>query len=521
MAYRERMDGARARLVETHTAVVVFTGDRVYKLKKPVSLGFLDFTTRGAREAACHHEVELNRRLAPDVYLGVADVVDESGAACDHLVVMRRLPDELRLATLVRTPRDMHDEVRAIARTVAAFHERAVRSAEIDAAATPQAVLALWEESVEQTRRFAGPLLDAAMFEQVAAAAQRYVRGRAALFEERISAGHACDGHGDLLADDVFCLPDGPRILDCLEFDARFRHGDVLSDLAFLCMDLERLRRPDLAEQMVDAYEEFSGHPLPRSLLSHYVAYRALVRCKVACLRHEQGDRDAAGEAHTLLELAWRHLERSRVRLLLVGGLPGSGKSTLARGLRDALGGTVIRSDEVRLDVSGAGQDGHHPSAYRQGIHDPQTTAATYGEMLRRARLLLERGETVILDATWSDRRHRHAARRLGWRALSDVCELRCEAPQDVAAERIARRLQRGDDVSAATPQVAARMAADFDPWPSSLAIDTTRDVPLTLARALRAVARPGRDFRHRGVRPSPLSPRRRPAPRSAAPSRT
>ena len=179
------MDGTRARLVETHTAVVVFTGDRVYKLKKPVSLGFLDFSTRAAREAACHHEVELNRRLAPDVYLGVADVVDESGAACDHLVVMRRLPDELRLATLVRTPRDMRGDSRAIARTVAAFHERAARSAEIDAAATPQAVLALWEESVEQMRRFAGPLLDAAMFEQVAGAAQRYVHGRTALFEER------------------------------------------------------------------------------------------------------------------------------------------------------------------------------------------------------------------------------------------------------------------------------------------------------------------------------------------------
>jgi len=486
------MDGTRARLVETHTAVVVFAGDRVYKLKKPVALGFLDFTQRSAREAACHHEVELNRRLAPDVYLGVADVVDESGTPCDHLVVMRRLPDELCLETLLATPRDMRDDIRAVARTVAVFHERAARSPEIDAAGTQAAVLALWEETLEQTRRFAGRLLDAGIFEHVAAMARRWVRGRGALFASRLSAGDVCDGHGDLLAADIFCCADGPRILDCLEFEPRFRHGDVLADLAFLAMDLERLHRPDLAAQLVDGYEEFSGRPQPRPLLSHYVAYRAMVRCKVACLRHEQGDGEAADEARALLELAFRHLERSRTRLVLVGGLPGTGKSTLAAGLRDALGGTMLRSDEVRLDVSGAPRGGQHRGAYAQGIFAPPTTDATYAEMLHRARLLLERGESVVLDATWSDHRRRRAARQLARRTLSDVCELHCQAPATIARARIEARLDRGEDVSSATPQVAERMAADFDPWPSAAPIDTTRDVPLTLSRALRAMARAG-----------------------------
>jgi aminoglycoside phosphotransferase family enzyme/predicted kinase len=513
------MDGPRARLVETHSAVVVFTGDRAYKLKKPVSLGFLDFRLRSAREAACHREVELNRRLAPDVYLGVADVLDTSGQLCDHLVVMRRLPDDRRLATLVRAPHDVHAEIRAVAHAVAAFHARAVRSPEIDAAATPAAVLRLWSETIEQTRRFAGPVLVPDIFEHVATAAQRYVGGRHALFDARIAAGHVCDGHGDLLADDIFCMPDGPRILDCVEFEDRFRHGDGLADLAFLFMDLERLDRADLAGQLLHDYEEFSGHVQPRSLLHHYAAYRAMVRCKVACVRHEQGDPDAAAEARALLDIAFRHSERARVQMMIVGGLPGTGKSTLAAGLRDALGATLIRSDEVRLDVSGAGRNGDratHPDPYRGGVHDSQTTAATYAEMLRRAHALLVNGESVVLDATWNDRRRRHAARRLAWQTLSDVCELRCDAPADVVAERIRRRMHRGDDVSRATPEIATRMASDADPWPSAQTIDTTMDPPATLARALHAVARAGTSGTT-SPRPSPLSQTHRVRSTSAA----
>ncbi len=514
------MDATRARLVETHTALALFVGERVYKLKKPVSLGFLDFTSRSAREAACHREVTLNRRLAPDVYLGVADVLDESGMPCDHLVVMRRLPDELRLATLVQTPRDMRPDIRGIARAIAAFHAGAARSAQIDESATPAAVLALWEETIEQTRRFAGPLLDAGTFDHVARAARRFLRGRAALFDSRIAGGDICDGHGDLLADDVFCCADGPRILDCLEFDARFRHGDVLADLAFLCMDLERLHRPDLAEQLLADYEEFSGRRQPHPLLHHYVAYRALVRCKVACLRHAQGDGEAAHQARALLKLAFRHAERARVRLLLVGGPPGSGKSTLAAGLAAALGATLLRSDEVRLDVGGAQPGGDSANRWMQGRHDAATTASTYAEMLHRARSLLEAGESVVLDATWADRHHRHAARRLAWRTASDVCELRCEVPAEVAAQRVAERLRRGDDVSDATPGIAARLAAEFDPWPSATPIDTTCDVPLTLARALRTVAHSGRaprDFRPPPARPSPLARRARREPASTS----
>ncbi len=258
-------DGDRAAAVaETHVSVLVFAGNRAYKLKKPVALGFLDFSTRQAREAACRREVEPNRRLAPDVYLGVADVSGPDGNPCDYLVVMRRMPAGRRLAALVR----------AMAPLV-------------------------------------GPVLEPELASR-AGLARRYLAGRGALLEHRAASGMVRDGHGDLLAEDIFLLDDGPRVLDCIEFDDRLRYGDVLADVAFLAMDLERLGAPRLAAQFLDCYREFSGHPHPASLMEHYVAYRAHVRAKVACLRHQQGDGAAAGEAAALLSLAVRHLERGR-----------------------------------------------------------------------------------------------------------------------------------------------------------------------------------------------------------------
>ena len=266
-----------AAVAETHVSVLLFVGDRAYKLKKPVALGFLDFSTCEAREAACRREVELNRRLAPDVYLGVADVIGPDGRPCGHLVVMRRMPAEGRLAALVRAGVDVSDGVRQVARLVAGFHERCATSPEIAAAGAVDAVRRNWEDNVRQMAPFVGAVLDPDLASRAARLASRYLDGRRALLEHRAATGMVRDGHGDLLAEDIFLLDDGPRVLDCIEFDDRLRHGDVLADVAFLAMDLERLGAPRPAAQFLDWYREFSGHPHPTSLQDHYVAYRAHV----------------------------------------------------------------------------------------------------------------------------------------------------------------------------------------------------------------------------------------------------
>jgi predicted kinase len=217
------------------------------------------------------------------------------------------------------------------------------------------------------------------------------------------------------------------------------------------------------------------------------VAYRAHVRSKVACLRHDQGDEDAAAEARRLLDLAHRHLEEAAVRLVLVGGLPGTGKSTLARGLAEARGWTMLRSDEVRKELAGLPAAARTSSAWGEGLYRPEMTAATYGELLRRASAALSEGESVVLDASWAGRHFREEATRAAGAVAADLVELRCVAPLDVAAARM--RSRAPTDPSDATLEVATRMAEDTDPWPSATPIDTSGTPQAALAVALVVVA--------------------------------
>ena len=216
--------------------------------------------------------------------------------------------------------------------------------------ATPDALHRLWDGNVGELSAHTPGALDPQVLERVAELAHRYLDGRGPLLAERIGGGHVVDGHGDLLAEDIFCLEDGPRILDCLEFDDRLRWGDVLYDVGFLVMDIERLGRPDLARAFLAFYGELAGETHPRSLEHHYVAYRALVRSKISCLR---GGADDLVEAGAYLVQCQRHLLDARVRLVVIGGLPGTGKSTLAGALGDELGWPVLRSDELRKQLAG------------------------------------------------------------------------------------------------------------------------------------------------------------------------
>lgn len=461
-----------AEVAETHSAVVVFLGDRAYKVKKPVDLGFLDFRDRAAREAICHREVELNRRLAPDVYLGVADVVDPAGTVCDHLVVMRRLPEDRRLSTLVRSGAEVEGHLWDLAHLLAAFHARADRGPAADRAAGVEATRKRWQDNTAELTGFAGEVFDDVTVGRVHGLAMRYLAGRAPLFEDRIARGRAVDGHGDLLADDIFCLADGPRVLDCIEFADDLRVGDALADVAFLAMDLSDLGRPDLAERFLDAYREHAADAWPASLAHHQVAYRAQVRAKVTAIRARQGDPAAAAHARRLLDLALAHLEAGRVRLVLVGGLPGTGKSSLAAGLAERFPAVVLRSDVVRKELAGLPATTSAAAPVGEGIYTAEAGDRTYATLLARARTGLAHGESVVLDASWADAGRRAEARALADELAADLVELCCVAPAEVTVERLCRRATTGD-ASDAGPEVAAAMAAAWAPWPEAEVVDT------------------------------------------------
>ncbi len=475
----------RAQVCETHTAIVFFAGDRAYKLKKPVDLGFLDYTTVVARRAACEREVALNRRFAPDVYLGLGELRSPDAQAPEPLVVMRRMPADRRLSRLVREGVAVDDVLRAVARQLAAWHAEAPRSRGVDEQGTRDALSSRWEAGFRQVRALAD---DGAVPEGVAEAerlVRRYLAGRTRLFDSRIEQGRVVDGHGDLLAEDVFCLDDGPRVLDCLEFDDHLRHVDGLDDAAFLAMDLEQLGAPQAAAYFLARYGEYSGDPAPPSLWHHYVAYRAFVRAKVSLIQARQGAPGVEAAFRRLVSTALRHLRTSAVGLTLVGGLPGSGKSTLSGALADRLGVTLLSSDRLRKELAGIPAEQSAAAGYGEGIYTPEWTARTYSALLDRASALLSSGESVVLDATWSDAAQREAAVRMAERTSADLVALHCHVPGDVAATRLSTRAPGASDADAS---VAAVMEAREQPWPEAVSVDTSGSLESAVARALAAV---------------------------------
>lgn len=465
-------DEPYAKVAETHSAAVFFAGSRVYKQKKPVNLGFLDFRTLEARKLACQREAELNRRFSPDVYLGVAEVRDAGGNACDHLVVMRRMPAAAQLSALVRAGVPVAAQVRQVAKILAVQHASAPRSAQIAEQGSPDALLGRWADNLQQAAALPGRTLDHDAITETGQLAREFVAGREPLLDRRVSAGRILDGHGDLLADDIYCLDDGPRVLDCLDFDDKLRWLDGLDDAAFLMMDLERLGAPALGRQFADWYAEYTGDPAPASLRHHYVAYRAFVRAKVTCIK--AGQRADSGElraqARQLAEISLRHLRAGAVTLVLVGGLPGTGKSALARAAAGRLGFAVLNSDRIRKELAGIPAHESAAAAYGAGIYSDAWTERCYAEMLRQAEALLANGESVIADASWISAEHRSAAEASARQARAQFVQVLCEAPEDLMRRRMSARQAGPSDADAC---IARQMAAAAASWPTAAKIST------------------------------------------------
>jgi aminoglycoside phosphotransferase family enzyme/predicted kinase len=471
-----------AEVRETHTGIVFLVGDLAYKVKKQVHTDFLDFLDVDAREKVCAHEVLLNSRLAPDSYLGMGHFASPRGGVDEPVIVMRRYPADRSLAALVKAGAAAGPQLSTIADVLAAFHRRATRSAAVDAAGRSAVVSELWTENLDVLNGFADSVLPTWMLADVRRLALRYLAGRAPLFAERIAGGRLVDGHGDLLADDVFCMDDGPKLLDCLEFDDRLRHVDGIDDAAFLAMDLEFLGRADLARDFLTAYRQAAADCAPESLVHFYIAYRAVVRAKVDCIRFGQGVPAAREDARRHLQIALEHLRVATVRLVLVGGGPGSGKSTLARALAPAVGAVVISTDDVRQELVASGDLVGGGGSFAAGRYAPHQVDAVYDAVLQYAASHLAHGRSVILDGTWRDAGHRRKARELGDRNSCPTVELACTVDVDQALERI--RSRRPGSSSEVTPAVAEELYRTAPEWPDANRINTTQPLGDSVAEA-------------------------------------
>jgi aminoglycoside phosphotransferase family enzyme/predicted kinase len=494
-AYPEDPSASRgAAWIQTHLSHLFLTESRVYKLRKPVDLGFVDFTTREERNADCAREVALNRRLAPDVYLGVAPLLSD-GRDCwvgvisedadlgadfsEHFVVMRRLRDNRDALSLLEKGVLSGFQIDRVARRIAEFHEwnRLGDPAPFDAA--------------EWQARCVDPVEDCfhALFEtsedgelreqlaETATVMSAFARRYGQRFEDRRLADRAVDGHGDLHLQHIWFEADDadPVIIDCLEFSEELRQIDTASEVAFTAMDLRYRGEAALADRFLRTYASERDDFGLYGVVDYFIAYRALVRAKVAALTSVDASIDA-GQRSRAAASAGRHLklsgevmrDRPPGSLVLVGGIVGTGKSTVADALAEQVGGVVISSDRVRKQLVGLPPTSRVRALPDEGFYAPDAVERSYAALFERARPIVESGRVAILDATFGNRRHRAWAEELAAElgARQQMIEVRCAA--EIARERLARREAEGTSASDAGPAFYERSVARFEPFDAS-----------------------------------------------------
>jgi aminoglycoside phosphotransferase family enzyme/predicted kinase len=449
---------------QTHISVVFLAGAFVYKIKKPVAPGFLDFTTLARRLHFCREEVRLNRRLAPDVYLGVVPVartrsgvrIEGDGEPIEWAVKMQRLPDAATLLQRVRSGAVDEALITGVANRIAAFHRGAETSDRIASLGRFAVVQRNFQDVFDRSAPQAGAVVTGAVFDRVRAGAESMLTQLRALIDARAARGVPRDGHGDLHLDHIYYFPERTPpgdlvIIDCIEFNEQFRFADPVADMAFVVMDLAFRGRRDLARTASTAYFRAAADEEGRALLPLYTAYRAAVRGMVDGLllaepEVPEANRAAAARrarAHWLLALTELEAPDGRPGLVLVGGLPGTGKSTLARALTGRAGFTLIRSDVVRKELAGLSVQDPSPPEVRTTLYGSEWNERTYAECLHRAEQLLSAGQRVLVDATFRADHHRRAFIEAAIRNGVPVVVLVCEAKPETVRERLLAR--RGD----------------------------------------------------------------------------
>jgi aminoglycoside phosphotransferase family enzyme/predicted kinase len=408
--------------LQTHISVLFFAGDRVYKLKKPVDLGFVDFSTLERRRHFCQEEVRLNRRMAPDVYRGVVSIhrqadgrlkIGGDGVLLEYAVEMERLPAEQMLDVLLEQGRIDSALIRNLVELLADFHRRADTGADVDGYGTPQAVRALVLGNLREMdpgdSGCMSPVLRAFLIERCG----QFVREHVALMERRVVEGRVRDGHGDLHAGNICVTDAGLVAYDCLEFSAALRCSDVACDLAFLAMDLDRRGYRGFGRDLVRRYADLAGDPELRSLMDFYKTHRALVRAKVAAL--EVADLGRSEDERTgsrLRAMGYAHLAASYQLppvVLLTCGLPASGKSWLARELARPFEAVILRSDVLRKRDAGLAPTDRVTGAAAHVLYAAGRTRHVYAELRRETLSQLQRGRSVVVDATFSSAAQRAA----------------------------------------------------------------------------------------------------------------
>lgn len=503
---------ANIELIQTHISYVLLAGEFAYKIKKPVDLKFLDYSTLEKRKHMCEEEVRLNRRLCVEVYLSVVGVaaagdgyrIATDGDPVEYAVKMRRVPARLMMPARLERDEIAPDHVRAIARKMAGFHLASEADDRIADFGRPAAIRLNWEENFAQAAPYVGRTLTASQHEALRGYVERFLREQAELLKARADQGCVRDCHGDLRADAIVIDDDGEIcIMDCIEFNDRIRFGDVAGDIAFLAMDLEYRGRGDLADELVAAYLGVTNDEMLPLVLDFYRCYRAYIRGKVESLLLDEPEVTAYAKADAIrrarryfaLALGYATTAHPPVLVMMVG-LSGTGKSHVAGALAARTGAALLRSDVVRKQLLGVATDDPMRADPGGGIYSGAARADVYGAMHQRAADHLARGRSAILDATYINRSNRDAARAVADAAGVPLLAVEVTADELLVRAQLAQRDAEPGGASDAGWRVYLDQQRQFEvpdeiPAGRKVRIDTSRTLESNVNAVVAALERP------------------------------
>lgn len=465
-------------LIQTHISYIFIAGEYVYKVKKDVDFGFLDFTTLEKRKYYCEEELRLNRRLAPDIYLDVMPIYEDGHGnlhikngetIVDYAVVMKKIPEERMLNRLLKKEEVGKSVMSDIARKISEFHKDAATGGKIDQIGGFETVRHNHEENFQQTESYIDITIPKSRYSFIKSYVNNFLKKNRSLFEKRVAEHRIRDCHGDLHLQHI-CIADDILIFDCIEFNERFRYLDVAAEISFLAMDLDYNGYPQYGKAFIDAYLKYSNDSEIVTLLNFYKCYFAYVRGKVIGFRIndrsiDEGEREMAIDTASLyFDLAYRYAARpERATLILIAGLMGTGKSVLAKNLEQPLDAKVIRSDVIRKEMLKIPPSERRYDDFKEGIYSVEISRRTYDKALQLAESEIREGRSTIIDASFTSKNERKRAFDVASSMNADFFIIECICPEEIVKERLNTRAYDSKEASDGRWEIFESQKVDFE----------------------------------------------------------
>lgn len=499
---------AEVEFIETHISYVFIAGNLVYKIKKSVKFDFLDFTTLEKRKFYCEEELRLNKRLAPGIYLDIVSIyldahanitLDKGVEIIDYAVLMKRLPAERMLKTLFSQGQVDSEIMDNLAKKIAFFHQKAETGGHINEMGNIENIRHNVEENFSETLNYINITIPEYQYSFIKDYAEKFLTEKEALFAKRITDHKIRDCHGDLHLNHI-CITDEIIIFDCIEFNERFRCGDVAEDVAFLTMDIDFNGYSKYADLFIKSYVIYSGDTDLPALLNFYRCYYAYVRGKVTSFRideekiQEYERQQITETAIQYFNLAYNYAARlDKPVIILTSGLMGSGKSYQARKLAGPLGAEIIRTDIIRKELFDIKPTERRYEDFGKGIYSDDISRLIYDKIYELSVQKIQQGKPVIIDASFKRRSERQKAMEIAKKLGVGFYVLECVCPDEITKQRLEKRIQENDNVSDGRWDLFRKQKDDFEAVTelsenNYLRIDTSANPEFTRQEIIRKI---------------------------------